>query len=218
MGPLLFIIFINDLPIHNFSCQILIYADDTVLFFRHENLNHAINILQRDLIVYQDWCLFNRLSLNLNKTKLMLFSDNKKNIPLVLPDETINGNTLSIVDNLTYLGVKLDGKLKDLNHFQNVMSKLNHKMILLCKIRSFIDSRTALIIYKAHLLSLLEYGSIFIDCLPLNLLNKLQRVQNKCLRICHLADKRAPNVTLHTMSKLLPLKLRRKQAICKFVF
>lgn len=113
-----------------------------------------------------------------------------------------------------YVWDKLDVKLTFHNHFQNIMSRLNHKMILLSKLRAYVDSRTALIMYKAHLLSLVEYGSIFINNLPVHYLNKLQRVQNRCLRICFLADKMTSNVSLHMKSKLLPL---RQQAICKFV-
>lgn len=218
LGPLLFIIFINDLPIHNFNCQILIYADDTVLFFKHEFLNQAVNTLQQDLIFYQDWCLFNRLSLNISKTKLMLFVDNKKRVPDKLLIVTLNNAALNYVDEFNYLGVKLDMKLRFQSHFFNIMSRLNHKMILLSKIRPFVDSRTALIMYKAHPLSLVEYGAIFFDSLPVNYLNKLQRIQNRCLRICFLADQLTSNVSLHLRAKLMPLRFRRQEAICKFVF
>lgn len=148
----------------------------------------------------------------------MLFLDNQRKVPSVLPTVTINDSPISYVNSFCYLGVNLDTKLRFQTHLQSVMSKLNHKMLLLCKIRSFIDSRSAVLIYKAHLLSLIEYGSIFLDGLPLNQLNKLQRVQNKCLRICHLADKTTSNVALHCMSKLLPLRLRRKLSVCKIIF
>lgn len=93
---------------------------------------------------------------------------------------------------------------------------MQHKILLLCKIRPYIDTRTSVLIYKSHLLSYLEYGSIFLDRLPLYLLHKLQRVQNKCLRICHHVDKTTFNVELHRKSKLLPLKQRRTSAICKY--
>lgn len=116
------------------------------------------------------------------------------------------------------IGVKLDSGLNFQGHFHRLMSTLNQKILLLCKLRPFIDNRTAVIIYKAQLLSLIEYGSIFIDDIPVNYLNKLQRVQNRCLRICNLVDKYTSNVELHLMSKILPLRLRRKLAICKFLY
>lgn len=148
----------------------------------------------------------------------MLFVDNKKRIPEDLPLVTLNNNKLNYVDEFNYLGITLDVKLTFRNHLQHIMSRLNHKMILLGNIRPFIDTRTALIIYKAHLLSLVEYGAIFIDSLPVNCLHKLQRVQNRCLRTCFLADKSTSNVTLHEKAKLLPLRLRRQEATSKFVF
>lgn len=147
----------------------------------------------------------------------MLFSDQKRKIENY-PVITINNRELGFVENYCYLGIKLDRNLNFKYNFSHVMSKLQHKLLLLCKIRPYIDTYTSVLIYNSHLLSYLEYGSIFIDGLPLNLLQKLQRVQNKCLRICHHVDKKTSNVELHIKSKLLPLKQRRSSAICKFFF
>lgn len=183
LGPLLFIIFINDLPIHKFNRQILIYADDTVLYFRHNNLQNVIEYLESDLVIYNLWCLFNRLSLNIKKTKLMLFVENKRKTPVNLPTVTINDMSVDYVNNFCYLGVNFDTGLKFQGQLQHGMSKLNHKLLLLSKIRPFIDSRTVVTIYKSHLLSFIEYGSIFIDHLPVQQLSKLQRIQNKGLKI-----------------------------------
>lgn len=220
LGPLLFIIFVNDLPLHNFDCRILIYADDTVLYFRHANLKLATETIQNDLDLFNDWCLFNRLSLNIKKTKLMLFVDNKRRKvdQNSMPKIGISGKSLDYVNNYTYLGVKLDDCMNLQAYFSEVISRLQHKIVMLCKIRPFIDTNTALIIYKTHILSQLEYGSIFIDNLPVNYLNKLQRLQNRCLRICNFVDKDTSNYELHVMSKLLPLRLRRKKAISTFMF
>lgn len=147
----------------------------------------------------------------------MLFTDKKfKNITCPLIE--INKKQISYVENYCYLGIKLDVNLNFKYHFNNLMTVLQHKVLLLCKIRPFIDSRTSVIIYKSHMLSYIEYGSVFLNGLPLNLLNKLQRVQNKCLRICHYADKRTSNFELHLASKILPLMLRRKIAIGNFFF
>lgn len=130
----------------------------------------------------------------------------------------INNSILSYVPNYRYLGIKLDTALNFQSHYHRLISILSQKVLLMCKLRPFIDRRTAIIIYKSHLLSLLEYGLIILDSIPVNLLNKLQRVQNKCLRVCNLSDKKMSNMELHRISKVLPLRLRRKQAICNFMF
>lgn len=145
----------------------------------------------------------------------MLFTNKKKKIENCTT-VTINGKQLCYVDNYCYLGIKLDVNYNFKYHYNSLMTVMQDKILLLCKIRPYIDSRTAVIIYKSHMLSYLEYGSIFLDGLPLNLLSKLQRLQNKCLRICHHADKSTSNVDLHFASKLLPLRLRRKSAVSKF--
>lgn len=176
-----------------------------------------VGLMQKDLNSYHQWCLFNKLSLNTAKTKLMLFSDRKRkivNYPVLKIDKTV----LGFVENYCYLGIMLDRQLNFKHHYSTLMSTLQHKILLLCKIRPYIDTYTAVLIYKSHILSYLEYGSIFLDGLPIHLLQKLQRAQNKSLRICYHVDKTVSNVELHQKSKLLPLRFRRASAICKFFF
>lgn len=98
------------------------------------------------------------------------------------------------------------------------MRRLNDKIYLLCKIRRFVNSYTALSIFKSHVMSYLEYGSIFFDCIPISQKNKLERLQNKCLRVCHLTDRHTSNSMLHKRSNALPLRLRRKMSICSLMY
>lgn len=130
----------------------------------------------------------------------------------------INNIDLEYVDRFKYLGVTLDRRLNFRLHYSDVMSKLHHKIHLFCKIRRMINIFAALTIYKSHILSFLEYGSIFLDCLPQNYKCKLQRLQNKCLRVVYHADRHTSNYELHQRSKMLPLEVRRRMGICNLMF
>ena len=78
LGPLLFIIFINDLPSVVRHCKVVLYADDTALFFAEKNVQTIQSILQDDLNVAGEWFSGNRLLVNCVKTKVMLFGSNQR--------------------------------------------------------------------------------------------------------------------------------------------
>lgn len=113
----------------------------------------------------------------------------------------INDQTLEYVNCFMYLGITLDRKLNFVQHFNETISKLNSKVYLLCKIRPFINTNTATIIYKSYLLSYPEYGSNFFSGL--------------C--ICHRADRHTSNLSLHCESKVLALEYGRRIIICSFM-
>lgn len=217
LGPLFFILFVNDLSLHQFKSLICIYADDTVFYHRYLDVNNVINGMQEDLAKYSSWCKYNKLPLNVGKTKALIFDNKKKNTTRVKNLE-INGKPLDYVTQFKYLGMTLDYRLNFRLHFNQLMQKLGNKMHFFCKLRNMLNTYTALTVYKSHLLAFLEYGSVFMDCLPQNMKNKFQRSQNKCLRIAQKADRYISNMELHKSSKILPLRNRRKSSLCSIMY
>lgn len=217
IGPLMFILFINDLPSHHFMSDISIYADDTVFYYKSNSLSDLYAVVQSDMNLYYEWCKANKLILNILKTKSMLFCESTGYL-LNLKKIKINDVEVDFVDNFTYLGISLDRQLKFTHHYNMVMSRLKQKIHLFCSIRSMIDINTAVIMYKSHLLSFWEYGSIFMECLPLQSQVKIQRLQNKCLRVRYKANRFTSNFELHQKARILPLKFRRKIAVSRTMF
>lgn len=109
------------------------------------------------------------------------------------------------------LGLVLDRRLNFHKHFHDIMSNLNHKLYVLCKIRPFINTEIiAVLLYKTHLLSYLEYGAIFFIGLPVHLMWKIQRFRNKVSCICHKADGYTTNFPPIFLLKLFHLKFMAK--------
>ena len=77
-GALLFVLFINDLPLHVTDCKIDIFADDTTINFSHEDLSLINNVLQNELNNIKRWCDVNKLVINVTKTKAMVISTHQK--------------------------------------------------------------------------------------------------------------------------------------------
>ena len=92
LGPLLFLVYVNNLS--NVSCLLdpIMFADDTNLFFNHKGIKHLFADVNNELVNIKDWFTANKLSLNVEKAKYSFFHkpSKKYEIPLRLPKLTIN--------------------------------------------------------------------------------------------------------------------------------
>ena len=107
LGPLLFIIYANDIPhsIHNSKC--ILFADDTTLYHTHHNMQQLYDIVTQDLLLMIDWFKSNKLSLNVSKTHSMLFSKNtldNDNIPVL----KVGTETINTADSVKFLGILIE--------------------------------------------------------------------------------------------------------------
>jgi len=138
LGPLLFSIYVNNLPSIFNNCCAQLYADDTVLYTSKHDLPQIQACLQYDFKILQDWLLYNKLLLNKTKTYLMIFGTRQK-----LKSETnaciitcSDGTPLPQVDKFKYLGVWLDSKLSFKIHIGHILRKVNYGINALYRSRN----------------------------------------------------------------------------------
>ena len=134
LGPLLFLVYINDLPNSSKLFYFLIYADDTTLYccledITSKNKSHIINI---ELEGVHSWLKANRLALNVNKTKYMLFSKRKNNHPSEI-NVKINNNDIQSVTEFNFLGLYLNSKLNWDTHVNIISKKLSRAVGIIKK-------------------------------------------------------------------------------------
>ena len=136
LGPLLFVLYINDLPQCLENCSINMYADNTVMYFTNLCTSEIDRVVQDDLNRVVQWMESGRVILNQSKTKSMLF-ESWQNLAKS-PNFCIHlyGKTLERVAKLSYLGVVLDENLSCKDHVEYVSSKVSRRLGLLSRIRS----------------------------------------------------------------------------------
>ena len=116
LGPLLFIIYINDIAQSTSHFNFITYADDTTLCGAQTSHNDA-KTTEHELIKVTEWLKINKLSLNIKKTKAMVFHMPQKKV--ILPILRINGTIVEFVDNFVFLGIKINKHLGTLESPQH---------------------------------------------------------------------------------------------------
>ena len=152
VGPTLFSIYINNLPNTIGLEGMQKYADDTVLY------GSDCTALQGKLNKAFEWCGKNILTLNSKKTQWMRVGPQQQKMKNQSISFTIGNTQLVEVDSYKYLGLTLDSKLDYQIHRSNLTSKIHQKLNYFAKIRKYITVDSALIIYKATILPLLDYA------------------------------------------------------------
>ena len=120
LGPLLFLLYINDLP-QNIQSQVRLFADDTAVYLTVSSFKD-VNILQADLDTLQEWERTWDMEFNPGKCQVLQITRSKQ--PLQ-PQYTLHGQVLESVDSAKYLGVTISQDLNWNNHINNIIGKAN---------------------------------------------------------------------------------------------
>ena len=180
LGPLIFIIFTNDLYTQIEHSSTILFADDTTLYKSHRNLKYLTWCLEDDLRKLVDWFRCNKLTLNIDKTVCILFQKTGKTqkIRLEIGNQVINNIPVT-----RFLGMLLDKHMTWTSHINNLIIKIVRNSNMLKLNQSLMPTDTKLQIYHAHIASHLQY------CILLwgnnaseTKLKKLQKIQNTCMK------------------------------------
>ena len=186
LSPLLFLIYVNDLPPpHHKQNSLSQFADDTAQWAFSLNVKFAANLLQQDLLKLATWCAKWRIKLNPEKTKVIIFSRSllARKAELNL---TLYGEPLKIYPQVKFLGIIFDSKLTFQKHFEDVLERCNHRyhrLRLLANKKWGPSPATLIQIYKQCVRPIFEYGSLSTITASDNIISKIQRLQNKFIRL-----------------------------------
>ena len=181
LGPLLFLLYINDLNQAIKFCKVHHFADDTNLLYLGKSikkLNKLVNIDLKNLLY---WLNANKISLNVKKTELVIFKSKQKQFDGEIKLK-LSRKRLFPTDSVKYLGVKIDGNLLWKSHIDYLSVKLNRANALLFKIRNLVNNSILRTIYFSIFESHLNYYSL-VWSQNCHAINRLVVLQKKALRI-----------------------------------
>ena len=182
LGPLLFIIFCNDLHLHLTFLSCIQFADDTTLFCSEKSLRLIESNFNHDLMNIYDWFSANKLTLNAKKSVCMVFAPRNKEIAdfsIIIGDTVIKP-----MSETKFLGLWLDHKLTWKKQYNELINKLNQGLNLLRKAKKHLNTLSLLSLYYAHFHSHLTYAMvIWSGMYSKGMLSKLQKMQNRCIKI-----------------------------------
>ena len=218
-GPLLFLLYINNISTVLQNCAVSLYADDTVLYFSAATATQAMPIIQNDLLLLSKWCNMNRLTINCAKTKYCVYGmrsivKKSKYIDTLL---SLNGSVIEKVCSYKYLGFILDDQLNFNKHVTELLKIVAHKLYLMSRIRKYLTKSASVAIFKTMVLSLIEYGDIIYAGTSLDNLSKLNKLFYRGLRICDNNMNKLTKEELCVDCHISPLNMRRDMHLLLFM-
>ncbi|KAG8278361.1 hypothetical protein J6590_108252 [Homalodisca vitripennis] len=179
LGPLLFLIFINDLPDCFSDCKCLLFADDLKIF-KPINSTLDTQLLQISIDQLSSWCLFNKLYLNVQKCFAMSYSRRNVSINNLYH---IGSTPLKSVNTIKDLGIIFDSTLTFNDHVYSLIAE-SYKLLGFVKrnTRSFQDTEAIIRLYQTLIRSKLEYCAVVWDSITKSDCDKIEILQNKFLR------------------------------------
>ena len=191
LGPLLFVIFINDLP-RSLNTVAKMFADDTKVYVRSDTQDGAKN-LQEDIDMLQDWS--DKWMLKFHPDKCCVLKIGKENDNKYEMGDVTKGSriTLKETEQEKDLGVVVDNKLSFSNHIAQATAKANRMIGLIRRSFDYLNERMLVLLYKSMVRPLLEYGNCIWHPMLKGLESDVEDVQRRATKIlAHIKDKTYP--------------------------
>ncbi len=184
LGPLLFIIYMNDICHISNILNTILFADDTTVFYSHKNLSFLSNVVNEELKVVCDWFKANKLSLNAKKTNLMFLGTAKQT--LNIDENSVNiyldGCKLNRVRDAKFLGITIDENLTWKKQVETVCKLCSRNIAVLNKVKEFLPNSAMYQLYCTLILPYLNYGLLLWGNVNNEYLNKIFLLQKRALR------------------------------------
>ena len=220
LGPLLFLLYINDIMLVSEVFKSILFADDTCLLAQHKNIKSLETVVNNELINISDWLIANGLSLNIDKSNFLLFGDKKLtttcNFVIGISGQKLEKKTV-----VKYLGVKIDDQLKWDAQISHVNTKVSQGIGIICKLRHTLPLQSLRNLYFSFIQSHILYGITLWGLSKSSqrtIGTKLITQMSKCVKLMTYSSKNVNPNELFSVNKILNLEKLLILDSCKFAY
>ena len=215
LGPLFFLLYINDLPKISKIFRTILFADDSTLSVKGSDLREVSNLCNVELVKLLDWTRSNRLCINISKTVFNVVSTRSTDCTIHIQ---LDSQDIVRQDRVKFLGIILDDKLKFNHHITEIASKISKSIGIMYKLKYYLPCTTLKTIYYSLIYSKLFYGNIVWGCTYANHLKPLVLLQKKAIRIVNKTSYLHHTNELFLSSSILKLTDVTKLNLAVFFF
>jgi len=215
LGPLLFILYINDLE-KSIKSKCIIFADDTTIYTSGNDITLLFSRMNNDLDLLSRWFKTNKLSLNIDKTNYIIFTLNTKtHKEHQLAIDNVN---IKQVDTTKFLGIHIDSKLQWHEHIKHVKKKMSSGLYALNSSKHILQQSHMKTLYYSLVHPYLNYGCLLWGNTHKTYLNKLEIVQRKAIRVITKSNYNAATSPLFKKTNILKLSDVYNAQISTFMY
>ena len=216
LGPLLFLVYVNDLAYVSPKLFSTMFADDTNMFMSGKNVLSLATEFNTELVQVVKWLQVNKLSLNIDKTHYMLFKGNKTLNSNILIE--IDGKPIQKVNKTKFLGVIMDDKLTWKHHIEYISSKISKGIGIIYKVREYLNKETLVNLYYTFIYPYFSYCNEVWGSTYACHLKKLTLLQKRAIRIlCNKSRSEHTNPLFHNLN-ILKFRNIHRFVVAQFMF
>jgi hypothetical protein len=217
LGPLLFILYINDISNASTLTESLIFADDTSIFYSHSDPNYLESVMNEELQMFDVWMKCNKLSVNIKKTNYVIFKSSKKKIPHNFI--FCYGNEILKQENTTkFLGVYIDQHLTWKDHISHICKKISKSVGIIYRSRFYLSTKTKLSLYYTLIYPYITYCNIAWSSTYVTNVNRIFYLQKRAVRAITNSNFRAHSTPLFSQLGILDIFKVNSLYIARFMF
>jgi hypothetical protein len=210
LGPLLFLLYINDICVSTEKLNFYQFADDTSILYSHRNIHTLEQVVNDELHNVCLWLRANKVTLNTEKSNFVIFCNKQKRLNYVpniqiFDEQTKKTLTLERKDAVKYLGILIDSTLTWKSHIDYISLKISRIIGIITRLRHFVPKHTLLRIYSGLINQYLTYGISVWGQANKSVLNCLLILQKKVIRIMNFANYQDHAIPLFYDFKILPM-------------
>ena len=217
LGPILFLIYINDFHLCSSLFDFHLFADDANLFYRHRNLDTLKENINSELNNIHSWLCANKLSLNIEKSNFVLFHSRQKKVSTDF-ELTLNNKRLKQESSIKYLGIYIDSFLSWKTHVVYISKKIKRNIGILCKLRYYVQTDILVNLYYALIYPFLTYGLLAWGNTYKTTLQPIVILQKKTIRLLTFSSFDAHSSPLFKLLSILKMNDLVEYYVAIFMF